>query len=375
MTPDLQPKTANDSRREFIRGSSLLLASALPGQVERGQGVRFGLVGCGRRGQILASAAMAMSDQVASEMRLVAMADILPHRLQQAVRGLKSRGGSAFDASPEGRFTGRDCLQQLVAARHELGLEAVLVATPVRLRASVAHTCSVAGLHTYVEQPVAYDEAGIHRFVEAVSAAERNDALLALGSRHDLLSRYAEICRAIREGIIGEPQELSAWLPRQPAACPARNASCSTRDPASLDQANNEQATLEWTIAVLQLTDWIYGDSWCLDGDLWSSKQTARDARGSEKVYRRASGGQLVIRGCHRSPNETQPGLLLKGSQGNCDLSNGRCWDGNGNLIASLPPTASQRTGQMERVLANLALGHRASSVLEEAQLNHLAIQ
>src|SRR5262245_23906428 len=114
--------SAATSRRTFLRNSSLLVAggaiAASQVQIARAahafgsDTIKVGLVGCGGRGSQAVQQAM---NTTGGEVKLIAMADAFPDRLQSSIRGIMSRHQDKVDVPKDRQFTGltayRDLLQ------------------------------------------------------------------------------------------------------------------------------------------------------------------------------------------------------------------------------------------------------------------------
>ena len=81
------------------------------------------------------------------------------------------------------------------------GTEAVLVCVPTALHAPVAAGAFEAGLHVYLEKPVAADLEGA-RHLAGVWRASGRVGMVGLNFRHD--ARYRELRERVRRGEIGE---------------------------------------------------------------------------------------------------------------------------------------------------------------------------
>jgi len=137
----------DESRRHFLRDSSMLLASAFPAtSTHTSQGpIRIGLLGCGQRGRLLAEQSLAYGDSVC----LVGMADLAGNSIQRCFRSLKSRFGSqvAIDGK---RFVGPDAAAKLI----QCDFDAIVIATPTGLKPALLEKALKAGKHVFLEQPV-----------------------------------------------------------------------------------------------------------------------------------------------------------------------------------------------------------------------------
>jgi len=143
--------------------------------------LRIGVVGCGQIARRVHFDALAATPGV----EVVAIAE--PDPRARADAGARFPRARAFaDAMPLLR---------------DGGAEAVLVCVPSALHAPVAVSAFEAGLHVYLEKPVAADRAGAERVAQAWRASGRV-GMIGLNFRHDV--RYRELRERLRGGEIGE---------------------------------------------------------------------------------------------------------------------------------------------------------------------------
>lgn len=196
----------DDNRREFIRGSSLLLAAALPTAGLRSAStsptIRVGLVGCGSTGIALASEALRSEF---ADVRLVAMADMFGDRVQQAIRALKGRFASQFTVDKR-RLIGLDGCERLA----QLDLDLVIIASPPGFRAKQLEAVVGVGKHAYVNQCVAIHQAGLERVQQLGQVADANRTCLTVGHARLDSPKMSQALNAIHAGELGRPVELRA---------------------------------------------------------------------------------------------------------------------------------------------------------------------
>lgn len=207
----------DDNRRDFLRGSSLLLASAFqPSTAHSKRPIRIGLLGCGRTG--IKRATEALSSNV--DIRIAGLADLQPAPLQKAVRSLKGRYGSQFEVSADSRFTGTTAYSQLLNS----DLEAVIIGTPSLLRSSHLQRVVQAGKHAFVEQAIATNTAGLARVFAACDLADKLGVSIGIGLGSHLCGRTGKLTDLLRKGLIGNPLRIVADCrcespPSQPGSC------------------------------------------------------------------------------------------------------------------------------------------------------------
>ena len=114
MNPSTSPSSSSSplSRRAFLaRGTALAAGTALAGvsvpAVHAGEDntIRLALIGCGGRGTGAAGDAF---ESKHGPVRLVAMADLFPQRMQQSYRTLQEKYPNQVAVPPERRFLGFD---------------------------------------------------------------------------------------------------------------------------------------------------------------------------------------------------------------------------------------------------------------------------
>ncbi len=104
-------------------------------------------------------------------------------------------------AEAAARFPGARAFGEPSQLLSDGGTEGVLVCVPSALHAPVAAGAFEAGLHVYVEKPVAVDVEGARRVARAWRASGRV-GMVGLNFRHD--ARYRELRARLRRGEIGE---------------------------------------------------------------------------------------------------------------------------------------------------------------------------
>jgi len=127
--------TVSVTRRDFLKNSSAAAAGAalagavaVPGYTAEDNTIRIALVGCGGRGTGAAANALSTKGPV----KLVAMADAFPHRLESSLANLSKKFADRVEVPPERRFVGLDAYQKAMDCLGGSGL--VLLATPPAFR-------------------------------------------------------------------------------------------------------------------------------------------------------------------------------------------------------------------------------------------------
>jgi predicted dehydrogenase len=335
---------SSPSRRNFIKGSSMMLAGgAIVGgnlSVARGahafgsDTIRIGLVGCGSRGT---GAAIQALNTVGGEVKLVAMADVFKNNLQTAFRTIKGKHPDRVDVK-DNRFVGLDAFRQLLATDADV----VILATPPGFRPQQFEAAVAAGKHVFMEKPVATDAPGVRRVLAANQLAKTNGLAVGVGLQRRHEHRYAECIDRLQQGAIGDLLFARAYWNGGGVRVRPRTA---------------KQSELEYQIRNWYYFTWLCGDhigeqhihnldviNWLVQGYPVEAQgqggRGVRDGRDHGQIFDHhmveftyADGFKLIsqcrhIRGCWNSISEH-----VHGSAGSSDISNALIRDAKGNKV------------------------------------------
>ena len=190
------------NRRRFLGASAAAgwtLANAPGSEAEEadtsiGRPIRLGLIGLGNRGTSLLRAALGLK-----QARVVAVCDRESRHRERAVGIAAKASGRRPEAS--------DRFEELLARRD---VDAVLVALPCDLHATVYEAAIRAGKHLYGEKPLAPTLAECDRLIAV--AAEHPNRTFHVGFQRRSSPRYREGLERVRRGEIGRPLECRASL-------------------------------------------------------------------------------------------------------------------------------------------------------------------
>ena len=208
----------NPSRREFLKHSgraaavTAVAAGAVPHvHAAEDNTLQVALIGCGFRGTGAAANALAVER---GPMKLVAMADVFPGRLDTSLRGLTravrarydrlAHAGyeSQIDVPEERRFGGFDAYKKAMDCLKPG--DVVILATPPAFRCVHLAYAIEKGLHTFMEKPVTVDGPTTRRMYELAKQADRKNLKVAVG----LMVRHCRgrqaLYERIRDGEIGD---------------------------------------------------------------------------------------------------------------------------------------------------------------------------
>lgn len=199
-----------------------MLVSGFPGIVRaqntgssESEVLRLAVIGCGGRGTGAANQAC----NTGRDVKLVAMADAFPDRLQNSLQNLKKAHPDQVDVPPERQFVGFDAYKRAI----ELA-DVVILTTPPGFRPVHFEAAVKAGKHVFMEKPVAVDAPGIRKVLAAAAEARKKDLKIGVGfqRRHQL--GYIETLKRLHDGAIGDLVSMrcywnsgGVWVrPRQP---------------------------------------------------------------------------------------------------------------------------------------------------------------
>ena len=206
-------QAANDpSRRTFMKAA---LAGAAVAPVSAAvyfgyeswkgnKAVRAALIGCGDEGGVL------VGDHNPEYIDIVAVVEPRPYNAKRIFdgdtgprKGLKKVCG----ADKAARIRLFDTLEELLAKKGDLGIEMVIIATPLHLHHKMAITCMEAGLHVLCEKLMARK---IEYCKMMIEAAKKNKVLLSIGHQRHYSMLYAHALEVVNSGVLGDVKHIRA---------------------------------------------------------------------------------------------------------------------------------------------------------------------
>jgi myo-inositol 2-dehydrogenase/D-chiro-inositol 1-dehydrogenase len=227
------------SRRQFVKTAAVAAATATVAfpYVVRGatddKPIRFGVVGCGGRGQGACRDAMAAAPNV----KLTAAADLYEDRLS----GLRGKVKDLVELDSKYCFKGHDAYKKVL----EMDLDYIILATPPHFRPLHLPACIEAGKHVFMEKPAAVDPVGIRKILAAGEAADKKKLCIAAGTQRRHEAGYIETIKRIHDGEIGRIYSAQVYWNGGPLAYVVR-------DPSMSDE--------EWMIRDWFQWRWLSGD-------------------------------------------------------------------------------------------------------------------
>jgi len=344
MSENNSTKTENQqtSRRAFIRNSSSLLVAggAVANSLTVAQAahpfgsdeIKIGLVGCGGRGT---GAAVQALNTKGGELRLVAMGDVFPDRLQSSYRSLKGTHGDKVDVPRERQFIGFDSYKEVLGSDIDL----IILATPPGFRPLHFEAAVNAGKHIFAEKPLGVDAPGIRRVLAANKIAKKKNLGVAVGLQRHHETAYKETIARLKDGAIGHIVLARAYWNSGGVWVKPRN---------------NRQTETEYQMRNWYYFNWLCGDhiveqhihnldviNWLLDSYPVSAQgQGGRQVR-TDKQYGQIfdhhmveftyKNGTKLLSQCRHIKN-TWPSVSehAHGSNGYCDIGGAKIYDLNG---------------------------------------------
>ncbi len=260
-------------RRHFLQGagaSGLLFVSPRTAfSYAANSEVRYGLLGCGRRGT---SVATSFAKNTAA--RIVALGDIFPDQLEKGKQHFDevnaSLGKAAVD--PKHTYRGWEAYKAMAA---DPEIDAVQISTPPYFHVEHMDVLTAGGKHVYCEKPVGVDVPQTRR---ALDIAKRIDGKVsvAVGFQIRNAPPFVEIVRRIHDGQLGKIASLSGYYNAPTATYPDRGNM--PKDEQRLrnwlwDKKLSGDILLEQNIHVVDVCNWIMG-----------AHPVKADARASRKV-------------------------------------------------------------------------------------------
>ena len=201
------------SRRQFLTdtsraaGASALAGVALPPvHAAENNTVQVALVGCGGRGTGAAVNALSVQN---GPTRLVAMADVVPRKLNDSYDKLKSQFAGQVDVPPERRFLGYDAYRQAMDAV-KAG-DVVILGTPPAFRWVHLSYAIDKGIHTFMEKPVTVDGPTTRRMLQLGELSVKKNLKVGVGLMVRHCRARQELLNRIRSGQIGEIVAMRAY--------------------------------------------------------------------------------------------------------------------------------------------------------------------
>ncbi len=164
--------------------------------------LKIALVGCGGRGNGAADQALKTSGPT----KLVAMADVMPEKLQKGLESLKKLHEEKVDVPADRQFTDFDGYKKAIALA-----DVVILATSPGFRPIHFEEAVRQGKHVFMEKPIATDAPGIRQVLAAAEEAKKKNLKVGVGLQRRHQRGYLEAVKSIQDGAVGDIQLLRCY--------------------------------------------------------------------------------------------------------------------------------------------------------------------
>jgi len=202
-------------RRKFVQGAAtayglMIVKPETAFSYAANSRVRWGLLGCGRRGT-----AVATSFAKNAGVEIVALADIFPDQLATAKTHFDAVNASLNLPPIDGGriFRGHDASHAIAACKD---VDAVQISTPPFFHIEHLDTVTAAGKHAYCEKPTGVDIPQTRRALE-IARREDGKVSMAVGFQIRSAPPFVELVRRIHAGQIGNMAQIAAFYNAPPA--------------------------------------------------------------------------------------------------------------------------------------------------------------
>ncbi|HCQ80687.1 MAG: Gfo/Idh/MocA family oxidoreductase [Akkermansiaceae bacterium] len=208
----------DQNRRTILKtGSAAGLAASIPGIIKAQNSpdqIKIGVIGCGGRGSGALGQAMSADPNVV----LWAIGDAFEGGVKNAL-GVGGRFNERMQATKERQFIGLDAYKGVMSS----GVDVVLLCTPPHFRPQHLRAAVEAGIHAFVEKPMAIDMPGIKSVIESAQMAKKKGTAI----QHGYCWRYSpanrELFKQIHSGDLGRVVSIYGTYLASPVA-PLSNA-------------------------------------------------------------------------------------------------------------------------------------------------------
>lgn len=242
-------------RRNAIKTVSVMGAAAALPKFSWATGdkttLKVGLIGCSGRGT---DAVRNILDAAKGSVKIVAIADLFPDRLEYAMKRFAGFEGrfdyckGHFDIPASRQYAGWDAYKQLLA---DADVDIVIHATPPVFRPLHLRAIVEAGKHMFVEKPACVDPMQARELYEIADLADKKGLTVIPGVQRRFHPGYVEAIKRIQDGQIGDIIAVQAyWL----------NSRFFIQDGGKLRLQNPDPMQMEYQIRNWFIFRWASGD-------------------------------------------------------------------------------------------------------------------
>jgi predicted dehydrogenase len=194
------------TRRDFLKtttaaavGTGIAGWGLIPGAYAQGSDeIRIGLIGAGGRGT--GAVADVFKGHPNGGIRLVAIGDVFPDRVEASRKRLAENHGAAATVRDDHAFSGFDAYQKVIAS----DVNYIILATPPGFRPQHLEAAINAGKHVFTEKPLAVDGPGIRKVLALADVATEKGLCIIGGTQRRHQHGYIDTMQRIHDGAIGD---------------------------------------------------------------------------------------------------------------------------------------------------------------------------
>lgn len=211
-----------NTRRDFLKQASVAAGAAtiagLPiarsAHAAGDETIKIGMIGCGGR----CTGAAAESLSAGPSVKLVAMYDVFPDRVQGRRKVLKDRYPDQVQVDDAHCFSDFQGYQKVIDS-----VDVVLIACASKFHPMYAEAAIKAGKHVFVEKPHAIDPVGCRRMQAVCDLARDKGLSIVSGLQSRFHAGFQETVKRIHDGAIGDIVSMQSMFLRGPYQTVARN--------------------------------------------------------------------------------------------------------------------------------------------------------
>jgi len=162
--------------------------------------IRLALIGCGGRGNGAVANALNTKDQ--GPIKLYAMADLDPKRMDNSFTSLTRKFADQVDVTEDRKFTGFQAYKKAIDVLRPG--DVAMCTTRAYIRSLHVEYAVKKGIHVFMEKPFAPDPMGLHRMLRAGEEAEKKGVKIAAGLQCRHSPARAALIDKINGGEMGE---------------------------------------------------------------------------------------------------------------------------------------------------------------------------
>jgi predicted dehydrogenase len=207
------PALGATSRREFVKltgraaAATALLGVAIPKvHAAEDNTIQIALVGCGGRGTGAAANALSVKN---GPIKLVAMADVFPSKLQSSHEILNSQFKEQVDVPADRRFIGFDAYRKAMDCLR--AGDVVLFTTPPAFRWVHFGYAIEKGLNVFMEKPTTVDGPSTRKMLLLAEEAKQKNLKVGVGLMCRHCQARGELYQRIKSGELGDVLMLRAY--------------------------------------------------------------------------------------------------------------------------------------------------------------------